>query len=105
MLIKYIRTPKKIKSEIVYMPDGTPTACLKEYGGEPVGVIVSTERNKLGWSLCSKKDRFNKEMGKRIAINRADYYGTNKANVLEEAPNSIREELLKMYDRSNKYYK
>ena len=105
MLIKYIRNPKKFTSEIVYMPDGVPTACLKELGGEPIGVIISTERNKLGWSLCNKKDHFNKEMGKRIAMNRAEYYGTDRNQLLADVPDSIRDEVMKMYDRSKKYFK
>ena len=55
--------------------------------------------------MCSPKDFYNKNLGLEIALNRAEYYGTNKEKLLEEAPYSIREELLKMYDRSEHYYK
>ena len=55
--------------------------------------------------MCSPKDFYNKNLGLEIALNRAEHYGTNKEKLLEEAPYSIREELLKMYDRSEHYYK
>lgn len=105
MLIKYIRTPKKYIPQVGINPDGTPCAYLKEIGGNPVGIIVAIDRNQIGWSLCNKKDQFNKHMGRKIAVNRADFYGTNKTLLLKEVPDSIKEEIIKMYDRSEKYYK
>lgn len=105
MLVKYIRTPKKYIPQVGINSDGTPCAYLKTVGEDPIGIIVAIDRNRIGWSLCNKKDQFNKYIGKRIAINRADYYGTNKDLLLEEVPDSIREEIIKMYDRSKKYFK
>jgi len=105
MLIKYIRTLKKYVPQVGINPDGNPYAYLKEVGGDPIGIIVSTARNQVGWSLCNKKDQFNKQIGKLIAINRADYYGTNKTNLLEEVPDSIRLDVIDMYTRSEKYFK
>ena len=104
MIIKYIRSPKKFKAELEYI-GGMPHAYVNEFGGDLIGVVVSIDRNKVGWSLCNKKDRFNKERGLKIALNRAEYYGTNRNFLLEEAPNSIKNEIIEMYDRSEKYFK
>lgn len=104
MLINYIRTPRKQEAKIV-RKDGTTSAVIVEKGNNPYGVIVAINRNQVGWAMCSPKDFYNKNLGLEIALNRAEYYGTNKEKLLEEAPYSIREELLKMYDRSEHYYK
>ena len=82
MLIKYIRTPKCYKPKMEVTLNGGMRAYLEETGGDPIGVIVSTERGKVGWSLCNPKDRFDKKLGKMIAINRADTYGFDKDSLL-----------------------
>ena len=104
MLINYIRTPRKQEAKIV-RKDGTESAIIVEKGNKPYGVIVSIGRNQIGWAMCSPKDLYNKKLGLEIALNRAEYYGTNKEKLLLEAPFSIRKELLKMYDRSKRYFK
>ena len=104
MLINYIRTPRKQEAKIV-RKDGITSTVIVEKGYNPYGVIVATNRNQVGWAMCSPKDFYNKNLGLEIALNRAEYYGTNKEKLLEEAPYSIKEELLKMYDRSEHYYK
>lgn len=104
MLINYIRTPKHYESRLQTLADGSVEAYVVELGGDPIGMIVSTERGKVGWSLCSKHDTFNKVMGKKIAINRAEYYGRNQAECLADAPDSVRQAILKMYERSEKYF-
>ena len=105
MLIKYIRTPKCYKPKMEVTLNGMRRAYLEETGGDPIGVIVSTERGKVGWSLCNPKDRFDKKLGKMIAINRADSYGFDKDSLLSNVPNSIFTEVIKMYDRSTRYFK
>ena len=82
-----------------------PRAYLREVGGDPIGVIVSTERGRVGWSLCNHKDHFDKVRGKVIAQNRADHYGNDRDQLLVNCPDSIRQEIIKMYDRSEKYFK
>ena len=104
MLINYIRTPRKQEAKII-RKDGTESAIIVEKGNNPYGVIVAINRNQVGWAMCSPKDFYNKNLGLEIALNRAEYYGTNKEKLLEEAPYRIREELLTMYDRSEHYYK
>lgn len=105
MLIKYIRTPKKYIPQVGINPDGAPYAYFKVVGGDPIGVIVAIDRDRIGWSLCNKKDTFDKQIGLRIALNRAEFYGTNKSFLLEQIPDSIREEIIEMYTRSEKYFK
>jgi len=41
-----------------------------------VGVVVAIGRDQIGWSKCNfkKGDRFNKDLGKQIAIARAKKY-------------------------------
>ena len=104
MLINYIRTPRKQEAKIV-RKDGITSTVIVEKGNNPYGVIVAINRNQVGWAMCSPKDFYNKNLGLEIALNRAEHYATNKEKLLEEAPYSIREELLKMYDRSEHYYK
>ena len=105
MLIKYIRTPKCYKPKMKVTLNGMRHAYLEEVGGAPIGVIVSTDRGNVGWSLCNSKDKFDKKLGKMIAINRADAYGFDKDSLLSNVPNSIFTEVIKMYDRSTRYFK
>lgn len=44
---------------------------LRNRHGHRNGVVVSVGRNQIGFSLCCPKDRWNKELGKKIAIGRA----------------------------------
>ena len=104
MLINYIRTPRKQEAKIV-RKDGITSTVIVEKGNNPYGVIVAINRNQVGWAMCSPKDFYNKNLGLEIALNRAEYYGTNKEKLLEEATYSIKEELIKKYDRSEHYYK
>lgn len=40
--------------------------------GEKIGVVLALSQYQIGWSKChSKKDRFNKEIGLKIAYGRA----------------------------------
>lgn len=54
---------------------------LKEYvretkGSHPIGIVVarklSDEHVSLGFSLCNPKDKFDKELGEKIALSRAE---------------------------------
>lgn len=52
---------------------------IKEYiretpKGHPIGVVVAIkvgDKAKLGFSLCSPRDKFDRKFGDQIAINRA----------------------------------
>lgn len=49
MLVEYVRNRKK----------------------RPIGVVVATGKYKVGWSLCDKKDEWDKEVGMAMAVGRA----------------------------------
>lgn len=38
----------------------------------PIGVVVATGKNKIGWARCHKLDSFSREKAKKIAIGRAN---------------------------------
>ena len=38
---------------------------------QPVGVGVAIGKYKVGWSLCDRKDKWNKEIGVALAAGRA----------------------------------
>jgi len=85
MIVQYIRKGKK------RIKKGTMVA------------IPSREENKIyfGYSLCNlKKDKFNKDFGKAIAIDRAVI--DNRPLII---PLSIQNVFAKFVDRCKKYYK
>ena len=54
---------------------------LKEYirnekNGQPIGIIVAKkvddDKVRIGFSLCNPKDRFDKTLGEKIALSRAE---------------------------------
>lgn len=66
---------------------------------KPIGVIIATGRDKIGYSLCNKKDKWNRETGKRIAFGRAEKGSTIWI------PNSVKHDYDKMMIRAKKYFK
>lgn len=79
----------------------------KDKTKEPKGIIVSfTEDNKIyvGYSLCSKRDAWDKELGFKIAINRAYFYGDNEYQIYPIAQ-SAKNEFVKMIERSERFFK
>jgi hypothetical protein len=74
----------------------------------PYGVVVGVKTPEgfaLGYSLCNKKDRFNKKMALKIAIGRASYNGCKSASVAEQEPHDIRKIMPTFFERCKKYYK
>lgn len=100
MLIKYIRTPKK---EVPTLKGGQ--IVIKHIGNDPIGIIVAIDKCFVGWSLCNPSDKFDKDLGKSIAINRALHYGDNLDPVLTGCPNRIKQDIKDMYERSKLYFK
>jgi hypothetical protein len=54
----------------------------------------------VGWSKCNRKDRFNSDSGKELAIRRI---GTGRTTVA--IPRGVREHLAKFTDRAKRYFK
>lgn len=51
---------------------------VRKESGQKRGVIVSTRKGWVGFSLCCPKDKFDKDRGKEIAIGRCEKYGDCK---------------------------
>jgi hypothetical protein len=75
--------------------------------GRPIGCIAAVDRDKIGWSLCSEKDTFSKDLARRIAIGRAmkpDRAACTLAS-LHKCPSEFLKMYADMYGRALKYYK
>jgi actin-like ATPase involved in cell morphogenesis len=71
--------------------------------GLRIGAIVATKSENgfnIGYSLCNKKDRFNKEMALKIAFGRAEF-----ELVSPEIPRDISKMLPEFIERCKKYYR
>ena len=80
----------------------TPNYVLIQYirnnHGQPRGCVVATGRNQVGWSLCNKKDIFNKERALQIAMGRVKI-----SRVV--IPQVVQPYFVKMIGRSQRYFK
>ena len=64
----------------------------------PIGVVVSTGKGQVGWSLCHEENRWDKNVGKDIAITRAI------SGDLGEIPAKFKRPVEEMIDRSNRFF-
>lgn len=76
---------------------------VRDNNRKPIGVVVAIDSNKIGWSMCHKDDRWNKDMGKTIAINRA-WEGLSLEDNIKKAPLCMTKALYAMYARAGKYF-
>lgn len=84
---------------------------IRDKKNNPIGILLATQKDNvihIGWSLCSKKDKFNKEKGMTIAEGRLnsyflplDYYST-KFEL--KHPHSIQRDVDYIVDRAKRYY-
>jgi len=111
MLIKYIRDFFNVNS-LCHNEDGTQSR------GVPIGVVVATGPNSIGFAICNPCDRFNKERGKHIASERAakvhldnmmdkvpSYCVMDKNQEFVPLSNVVQEEIKLMGERAKKYFK
>jgi hypothetical protein len=69
----------------------------------PIGVMVAIKTAdgfRFGYSLCNRKDKFNKEMALKIAFGRAESHEN-----YEVVPHVIAKNHDEFIDRCNRYYK
>jgi hypothetical protein len=89
----------------VDIPKYTLISYLRDKNGEPKGVLVATKMHEggynVGYSFCSKYDRFCKKLGLRIALGRASFV----TDIIENMPRDLRKILPKFIQRCEKYYK
>lgn len=67
--------------------------------GQIKGVVLAIDRNIIGWSLCAKGDKFDKDLAFKIAYNRA-IIGSKV-----QIPFRLRPLYDKISERALKYYK
>ncbi len=94
-LIYYIRNTH-IRGILDEVRDDKGNMWVKVSRGEPIGVVLSNAKGKVGWSLCGAGDRFNKETGKAIARQRIKDNDTNY-------PYSLKKHIQKMKERSERF--
>lgn len=74
----------------------------------PYGVIVAIKDvengYRIGYSLCNKKDRFNKKRALEIALGRAFHSGNQNENN-SVTPHDVNRMLLSFNERCKKYYR
>lgn len=72
--------------------------------GIPLGIIVAVKTDEgfsVGYSLCSRKDRFKKETGLKIAFGRAESW----TFMPDETPKDILKAMPSFIERCKKYYR
>ena len=70
---------------------------------QPVGVVVARKIDgyvRLGWSRCSRQDRFNKNLGLELARGRTLGWVGNY-----QIPHDVNKTLAVMKDRARKYFR
>ena len=108
ILIEYLYKKDKIVPVINYKMDG-PNADIKVIKGRPIGVVVAIGSSIIGWSLCDKKDKFNKKVGLELALIRANLAAAIDSEYLESfylnsVPFTLSDLVYKMNERSLKYF-
>lgn len=68
--------------------------------GHPMGVVVAIDANKIGWSMCHKDDKWDREKALHIATSRAI-----SSTSLTKVPHTMRELVNKMTEKSKIYFK
>lgn len=93
---------------------------IRDENKHPIGTIVAipiprhldesfSRKYSIGYSICNDCDRFNKEMGKKIAMGRA--FWDSKGPIPNRIVNNtkmdklVKDELERMNERASKYFK
>ena len=111
MLIKYIYESTKYEAVVKIDKWGNHYAELQKNKGKLIGAMVSIGSGVVGWSLCNKKDKykFSKELALDIAFNRAfiidELSKSKQKEYYNKVPMSIKEDVDRMLERSEKYFK
>jgi hypothetical protein len=77
--------------------------------GHPIGVVIAIQRNIVGWSLCNKLDVYSKTKAFAYALGKAAVAGAlnkkDRKEFYKECPNSVKDLVKKMRNRSKAYFK
>lgn len=74
---------------------------VRDKKGRPFGVVVATGRNLIGWSKCNKSDKWNRELGLKIAANRSS---SCVPSDVVDVPKDMVTHYMSMVTRSRKYF-
>ena len=109
VLVSYKRKKDRYVPSIFKDMFGDPCATVTKVRGEIKGVIVSTGPGIIGWSLCDKKDTFDKAAGLNIALTRAKIAARlslrDRESFYLKVPVTLLDEAEAMMDRSELYFK
>ena len=86
------------------IPKYTIIEYIRDKSRIPYGVLIavkSPDGYNIGYSLCNKKDRFNKRMALKIAIGRANF----SSDCVDSLPYVIAKKIPTFIERCKKYYK
>lgn len=109
VLVEYFHG-EDIKTSIIIMTteDGPMKKGVLIQRGPIIGMVVAIDDGVIGWSLCNKKDIFNKEIAIDIAVKRAliskNLSLRARDNFYSKVPFSLNELFLRMEERSEKYF-
>ena len=122
VLVSYLHEPSKLVAKVKYAKESNePQAVLEQVKGNKKGVIVAIGEGILGWSMCNttsgwtrlgdfhEGDRFDKEKGISIALNRAKYVEsldeeTRREYYGQNVPESLLELFVEMDERAVRYF-
>jgi hypothetical protein len=94
----------KQENQKVLVPGKSLVQYVRNNKGQPRGVVIAFKDNsnqvQLGWSLCNKRDKFDKQIGLHTAVERAaqQIWWT-------EVPDTVRKLLHEMRERSFRFFK
>jgi len=88
------------------IPQYTLISYVRDKKNNPKGVLVAIKKGNsgnfyIGYSMCRKDDTFNKNMGVKIALGRAE---TNNLETFTKTPYAIRKNLTDFVKRCERYY-
>lgn len=84
---------------------------LRDKHKQPHGIILANkvdDKIHVGWSVCNKKDKWNRAVGVMIAESRSGatkYYNMQFEKYCELAPQKVRENMPRFIDRAKRYFK
>lgn len=78
---------------------------VRKNNGTPVATLVAEKTNSneiaIGWSLCNKKDNFNKHVGINVAIDRLKLTDTDNSSI----PHVIKKNVGTFAGRAMRYFR
>jgi hypothetical protein len=104
-LVEYKPQPSNI-GEKMNIPPYTLITYLRDKNHNPKGVLVAVKKGNrgnfhIGYSMCRKDDTFDKSMGVKIALGRAE---TENYETFSRTPHAIRKILIGFVRRCERYY-